>query len=108
MKEKVLKVGVKKDNKGYLYFLDKQGDIARTMMARAGKKAGKQEKVFKAGVQREKGYMYFIDGNGDVSRAKMSRGGQKKTKKTVKKPAKKIVKKTPNKARKVVKKAKKR
>jgi hypothetical protein len=31
--EKVKKVGLKKE-KGYLYFLDKQGDISRAKMAR--------------------------------------------------------------------------
>jgi len=31
--EKVKKVGIKKE-KGYLYFLDKQGDISRAKMAR--------------------------------------------------------------------------
>lgn len=35
--EKVVKVGVKKEA-GYLYFVDKQGDISRAKMAR-GRKA---------------------------------------------------------------------
>jgi len=35
--EKVAKVGVKKVN-GYLYFVDKQGDISRAKMNRGGKK----------------------------------------------------------------------
>jgi hypothetical protein len=37
MAEKVLKCGVKKA-KGYLYFIDKQGDISRAKMARGGRK----------------------------------------------------------------------
>ena len=37
MAEKVLKCGVKKA-KGYLYFIDKKGDISRAKMARGGKK----------------------------------------------------------------------
>ncbi len=37
MAEKVAKVGVKKQ-RGYLYFVDKQGDISRANMARGGKK----------------------------------------------------------------------
>jgi hypothetical protein len=75
MAEKVQKVGVKKQD-GYLYFVDKQGDVSRAKMSRGGKKAGKQksEKVQKAGVKKEKGYLYFVDKNGDVSRAKMARG----------------------------------
>jgi hypothetical protein len=35
--QKVLKCGVKKEA-GYLYFIDKDGDIARSKMARGGKK----------------------------------------------------------------------
>ncbi|MEM3374193.1 MAG: hypothetical protein QXE31_03140 [Candidatus Woesearchaeota archaeon] len=75
MAEKVAKVGVKKED-GYLYFVDKQGDISRAKMARGGRKKGKQkvEKVAKVGVKKEKGYLYFVDSKGDVSRAKMARG----------------------------------
>jgi|TARA_B100001964_G_C14034139_1_gene509639 hypothetical protein len=75
MAKKVAKVGIKRE-KGYLYFIDKQGDISRSKMARGGKKKGKskKEKVSKVGVQKEKGYLYFIDKAGDVSSAKMARG----------------------------------
>lgn len=38
--QKVLKCGVKKES-GYLYFIDKDGDIARSKMARGGKKKAK-------------------------------------------------------------------
>ena len=37
MAEKVAKVGVKKQP-GYLYFVDKQGDISRAKMARGGQR----------------------------------------------------------------------
>lgn len=37
MAEKVAKVGVQKEP-GYLYFVDKKGDISRAKMARGGKK----------------------------------------------------------------------
>jgi hypothetical protein len=37
MAEKVAKVGIKKQA-GFLYFVDKQGDISRAKMARGGKK----------------------------------------------------------------------
>lgn len=76
MAEKVAKVGVKKED-GYLYFVDKNGDVSRAKMARAGKKGGKVEKVAKVGVKKEKGYLYFIDKNGDISRAKMIRKRKK-------------------------------
>ncbi len=79
MAEKVAKVGIKRE-KGYLYYLDKQGDVACAKMARGGKKGGSPKKVAKCGVKRKEGYLYFIDKQGDVSAAKMKRGGKKKKK----------------------------
>lgn len=75
MAEKVAKAGVKKES-GYLYFVDKQGDVSRAKMSRGGRKKGKAkaEKVAKVGVKKESGYLYFVDKAGDVSRAKMARG----------------------------------
>ena len=70
MAEKVAKAGVKKE-KGFLYFIDKQGDVSRAKMARGGKKGGKAEKVQKVGVKKESGYLYYVDKKGDVSRSKM-------------------------------------
>ncbi len=43
MAEKVLKCGIKK-KKGYLYFIDKKGDISRAKMARGGKKKKKKRR----------------------------------------------------------------
>ena len=47
MAEKVSKVGIKREP-GYLYFVDKKGDISRAKMARGGakkkKKAAKKKK----------------------------------------------------------------
>ncbi len=82
MAKKVAKVGVKKE-KGYLYFIDKNGDVSCAIMARGSKKGGKAKKVAKVGVKKESGYLYFLDKDGDISCAKMIRGGKKK------KPAKK-------------------
>lgn len=75
MAEKVAKVGVEKEE-GYLYFVDKKGNVARAKMVRGGKKKGKQKQqiVAKAGVKKEKGYLYFVDKKGDISRAEMARG----------------------------------
>lgn len=75
MAEKVAKAGVKKES-GYLYFVDKQGDVSRAPMSRGGRKKGsvKTEKVSRVGVRKESGYLYFVDKQGDVSRAKMARG----------------------------------
>jgi hypothetical protein len=41
MAEKVMKCGIKKQA-GYLYFIDKKGDISRAKMARGGKKKKKR------------------------------------------------------------------
>jgi len=83
MAEVVAKVGVKKV-KGYLYFVDKKGNVARAAMSRAGRKKGKAkvEVVSKVGVKKVPGYLYFIDGKGHVARAMMARGrkGKKKAK----------------------------
>ena len=79
MAEKVAKVGVKKQS-GYLYFVDKRGDVSCAKMARGNKKGGSTKKVAKVGVKKKKGYLYFIDKRGDISCAKMVRGGKKKKK----------------------------
>jgi len=75
MAKKVAKAGVKKTS-GWLYFVDKAGDISRAEMARGGKKKGKKkvEKVAKVGVKKESGFLYFVDKDGDISSAKMARG----------------------------------
>ena len=80
MAKKIAKVGIKRQ-KGFLYFVDKAGDVSCAIMARGNKKGGKPKKVAKVGVKKEKGYLYFVDKQGDVSCAKMVRGGQKKRKK---------------------------
>ncbi len=61
MAEKMQKVGVDR-MAGFLYYIDKQGDVSRAKMARGGKKGG---------LKKEKGYLYFLDKKGDISRAKM-------------------------------------
>lgn len=74
MGELLVKTGVKREP-GYLYFLDKKGNVARTKMARGGGKKGKQKQeiLFKAGVKRQEGFLYYIDAKGNVCRAKMAR-----------------------------------
>ncbi len=76
MAQKVAKAGIKRA-KGFLYYLDKQGDISRAKMARGGRKGGHPQKVKKLGVKRKDGYLYFIDKQGDVSAAKMARPGRR-------------------------------
>ena len=73
MADKVKTTGVTKES-GYLYYLDKSGDVSRVKMDRGANKGGNPQKVATAGVNRESGWLYFIDKDGDVSRAKMARG----------------------------------
>ena len=79
MAQKVMKCGIKR-KAGYLYFVDKRGDVSCAKMARGKKKGGSPKKVAKCGIKKKKGYLYFIDKRGDVSCAKMVRGGKKKKK----------------------------
>ena len=80
MAKKVAKVGVKRE-KGYLYFIDKDGDVSSALMARGDKKGGKPKKVVKVGIKKESGFLYFLDKQGDISSAVMVKGGKKKSKK---------------------------
>jgi hypothetical protein len=57
MATKVAKVGVKKEP-GYLYFVDKKGNVARAKMARSKKKGKvKVQVVAKVGVKKKKGML---------------------------------------------------
>ena len=80
MAKKVAKVGVKKVS-GYLYFVDKRGNVARAKMARGKRKGkGKIDVVAKVGIKKQAGHLYFIDKQGDISSAVMARGGKKRRK----------------------------
>lgn len=77
MATKVLKCKIKRQE-GYLYYIDKKGNVSMAKMARGKKKGGSPKVVVKAGIKKKPGYLYFIDKQGDVSMAKMARGGRKK------------------------------
>ena len=74
MKEKISYTGITKES-GYLYFLDRKGDVSRSKMSAGSNNTS--EFVATAGVNREAGWLYFIDSDGDVSRVAMNRGGKK-------------------------------
>lgn len=80
MAQKVAKLGLKRKS-GYLYYVDKKGDVSCAKMARGKKKGGSPKKVAKCGIKKKSGYLYFIDKKGDVCCAKMVRGGRRKKKK---------------------------
>ena len=75
MAEKVAKANVKKES-GFLYFVDKDGDISKAKMVRGslGKDKPQPQKVAQVGVKKESGFLYFVDKDGDISKAPMSRG----------------------------------
>ena len=74
----VEKVGVKREE-GWLYYLDKKGDVARVNMKRAGKPYRKKiQTVAKVGLKR---YTANIDKKGNICEAKMVRGKKKAKKK---------------------------
>ena len=77
MAQKVVKLGIKR-KKGFLYYIDKRGDVSCAKMARGKSKGGNPKKVAKVGLKKKSGYLYFIDKKGDISCAKMVRGGRKK------------------------------
>jgi len=77
MATKVYKSGIKR-KKGYLYYIDKKGNVVETKMARGKSKGGGGKVIVKCGIKREKGYLYFVDKKGDVAKAKMLRGRKKK------------------------------
>ena len=79
--------GIKRES-GYLYFVNKQGSLARVKMKRPGMKGGfKQEVLHNCGIKRASGMLYYVDKQCHTACAKMARGGRKK--KAVKKKAKK-------------------
>jgi len=81
MATKVARLGIKKEA-GWLYFLDKNGNVSRAKMGRGKKSSGgKTQVVTKAGIKRQPGHLYFVDKDGDLSMAKMARSGRKKSKK---------------------------
>lgn len=81
MASKVAKLRIKKET-GWLYYLDKRGNVSRAKMGRGRKPSKvKPQVVAKCGVKRQKGYLYFIDKQGDLSAAKLNRSGRPRKKK---------------------------
>ena len=67
----IAKTGVKRQA-GYLYFLNKAGDVARVQMARSGQKTSKKQEVGREAAQRSRWQKLLRDG-GHVSRGKHGR-----------------------------------
>ncbi len=81
--------------KGYLYFVDREGDISRCKMVRGRKKEKqKQEKVLKVGIKRQPGLLYYVDKDLEIKTSPMNRKGRKPSNKKKKKLIKKKNQKT--------------
>lgn len=76
MGQKVVKSGIAKE-KNFLYFVDREGDIARVEMNKGNfrnKSKKSPEKIKRTSITKEKGFLYYIDSDGDISKAAMMRG----------------------------------
>jgi hypothetical protein len=72
MAEKVNKLGLERDYKKYLYFIDGEGNVCRK--SKSGE--GEAEVLVKDACTRDNNFLYFIDKEGDVSRS--ARASRKK------------------------------
>jgi hypothetical protein len=80
MRKRVTNQPIKK-KKGFLYFVDKQGDVSAVAMARAGKKIIKKKiKVLKLGIKKMANMLYFVDKDGFASMVPMKRRAKKRRK----------------------------
>jgi hypothetical protein len=68
--EKVAKLGLVRDYKKFLYYIDGSGSVTRKPKGAGG---GETEVVQHNVIEREKGFLYYIDKDGDISRSPMGR-----------------------------------
>jgi hypothetical protein len=74
MAEKVKQLGIERDHKNFLYFIDGNGSVCRKH------KSGSSdaEVMVENAVERDNHFLYFIDKDGDVSRSERRTGGAKR------------------------------
>jgi hypothetical protein len=65
MAEKVKKLGLERDYKKYLYFIDGDGNVSRK--PKSGE--GEAEVLVPNAIQRDNHFLYFIDREGDIARS---------------------------------------
>lgn len=75
MAEKVNKLGLERDYKKFLYFIDGEGNVCRK--SKSG--TGETEIVSAKAVERDNGFLYFVDKDGDVARSPRAARGSKKS-----------------------------
>ncbi len=73
MAEKVKKLGLKRDYKKFLYFIDGEGNVCQK--DRSGK--GDSQVLVDKAVDRDNQYLYFIDKDGDIARSARATRGKK-------------------------------
>jgi hypothetical protein len=71
MSEKLNRLGLKRDYKSYLYYIDGDGNVCQK--PKSGE--GEAKVLVPNAVKREGQYLYFIDKDGDVARS--ARGSRK-------------------------------
>jgi hypothetical protein len=79
MGEKLVKLGIKRDNE-LMYYI-KSGDVYAVPRKKPGQPKGKAQKVAAAGIDMDYSkYLYYLDGDGDVARKERQVGGSKRKK----------------------------
>lgn len=72
MPEKVKRLGLQRDYKNFIYFLDREGSVWRAAKPQVGQKAPKdaaRELMVPRAITRDNQYLYFIDRDGDIARS---------------------------------------
>lgn len=73
MAEKIKECKIEKEH-GFLYYLDRNGNISRSKINRKMIIQQLPEIILELNIKRKRGYLYFIDKEGDISRIKMIKG----------------------------------
>ena len=68
MAEKVKKLGLERDYKKYLYFIDGEGNVCQK--SKSGE--GETQVLVPKAVERDNHYLYFVDKEGDICRSPRS------------------------------------
>ena len=58
---------------GYLYFIDKDGDVSRSKVAKEGEPKSDDEKVVRCGIPRDEDWLYYLGPKGNILRVPMYR-----------------------------------
>jgi hypothetical protein len=72
MAEKVKQLGLERDHKNFLYFIDGNGSVCRKHKSGSGE----SEVLVEHAIDRDNQYLYFLDKDGDVARSERRTGGK--------------------------------